>query len=251
MCGSSRNESDIHPAFRGGSYFSPSSPRRESRAELLDRCASDESSSSSSSTNERERSTTDWLCSECRHALKTTQPDINDSYMEYPSDIHPVLVECILAGTSDDAAAIAVDLHQRILKYTSCHFGTYYYDRGPGAIQKVFYSPYSWAKKQEKRKQKHIKETHIKLCDMRIRIDFPWQIEKGGMIERKIFEALPKNVKVTKLQHIRARHNLRRLSWWARTHPVHHDTTNTSWERADPSGSMEPMAAKIAIWTPA
>ncbi|KAL5000894.1 hypothetical protein BDV10DRAFT_183077 [Aspergillus recurvatus] len=271
-CRSSLDESNIHPAFRAEPYFSPSSPRREPRAESLDHRRS--KTGSSSSTNERKCSTLESLCRECHHALEAIQPDVGDKYLECPPNIHPILIECILTGTSDDAAAIVVDLHQRIIRYISRRFDLHaavrrsatsgrrsghwydittkelpssracstsrnYDNKSPGTIQKVFYSPYSWAKKQEKKKQKHIKKTHMKLRDMKILMDFPWQIEKGGMVERKIFESLPRNVKVTKLKHIRAHHTLHRLEWWARTHPVHHYTADSSWERGESSRSRE------------
>ncbi|KAL6237925.1 hypothetical protein BDW75DRAFT_237802 [Aspergillus navahoensis] len=265
-CRSSWDESNIHPAFRTEPYFSPSSSRREFRAEPLDHRWSEARPSSGAS--ERECNTMKSLCGECCHVLKAVQPDVSEKCLECPPSIHPVLVECILTGTSDDAAAIVGDLHERITKYTSCRFDLYaavrrsatsghrsghwynittkelpssracpisrhYENKSPGAIQSVFYSPYSWAKKQEEKKLKHIKESHVKLRDMMILMDFPWQIEKGGMIERKIFQSLPKNVKVTKLKHIWAHHTLHRLEWWARTHPVYHYTTDASWERGE------------------
>ncbi|KAL4816223.1 hypothetical protein BDW67DRAFT_185047 [Aspergillus spinulosporus] len=251
---SSRDESNIHPAFRDKPYFGPSSPHHGSRAQTPDQRKTE--TRSGSSTNSRKCSTMDSLCSECCNVLKAIRPNVSDRYLECPPNIHPVIMECVLTGTSDDAVSVVRDLHKRIIRYTSRHFylhaaarrlatsgrrsgrwyeiktdglphsracsaSMHYDNKGPGTIQKVFYSPYSWAKKQEK---KHIKETHVKLRNIQILMDFPWQIERGGMIEKKILDSLPKNVKLIKLEHIKAHHTFHRLEWWAKTHPVHHYT---------------------------
>ncbi|KAL4747014.1 hypothetical protein BDW72DRAFT_206834 [Aspergillus terricola var. indicus] len=265
-------ESNIHPAFRDKPYFSPSSPHYESKAESLDHRRTE--TTPGSSTNSRKCNTMDSLCSECSEVLKAIRPNVKDRHLECPPNIYPVLIECVLTGTFDDAAAIVSDLYKRIIRYTSCYFylhaavrrsaisghrsgrwynimteglpysracstSRHYDNKSPGTIQKLFYSPYSWAKQQEKKKQKHIKETHVKLRDMQILMDFPWQIERGGMIEKKIFESLPKNVKLIKLEHIRAHHTSHRLEWWARTHPVHHYTTEASCKRGESSRKRE------------
>ncbi|KAL4762806.1 uncharacterized protein BDW70DRAFT_158413 [Aspergillus foveolatus] len=263
---SSRDESNIHPAFRDKPYFGPSSPHHKTSAESLGQRGTE--TKSASSTNSRKCSTMNSLCSECRNVLKAIRPNVSDRYLGCRPNIHPVIVECLLTGTSDDAIAIVRNLHKRIIRYTTRHFylhaavrrsaipgrksGHWYditteglhhcracstsrlYDnKGSGTIQMVFYSPYSWAKKQKKKKQKHIKKTHVKLREIQILMDFPGQIERAGMIEKKIFESLPKSVKLIKLEHIRAHHALHRLEWWARTHPIHHHTTETSWERGE------------------
>lgn len=243
---SSRDESNIHPAFRDKPYFNPSSPHHETGAESLGQRGTE--TMSGPSTNSRKCSAMDSLCSECRNVLKAIRPNVSDRYLECPPNIQPVIVECLLTGTSDDAISIVRSLHKRIIRYTTRHFylhaavrrsaipgrksghwyditteglphsracstSRHYDNEGPGTIQKVFYSPYSWAKKQEKKKQKHIKETHVKLRDIQILMDFPWQIERAGMIEKKIFESLPKSVKLIKLEHISAHHALHRLEW--------------------------------------
>ncbi|KAL3433247.1 hypothetical protein BDV09DRAFT_186844 [Aspergillus tetrazonus] len=263
----SRDESNVHPAFRDKPYFNPSSPHHETGAESLGQRGTE--TMSGSSTNSRKCSAMDSLCSECRNVLKAIRPNVSDRYLECPPNIHPVIVECLLTGTSDDAISIVRSLHKRIIRYTTRHFylhaavrrsaipgrksghwyditteglphsracstSRHYDNEGPGTIQKVFYSPYSWAKKQEKKKLKHIKETHAKLRDIQILMDFPWQIERAGVIEKKIFELLlSKSVKLIKLEHISAHHALHRLEWWAGTHSIHHHTTETSWERGE------------------
>ncbi|CBF83942.1 predicted protein [Aspergillus nidulans FGSC A4] len=247
----SRDESNIHPAFRDKPYFSPSSSHHETGAESLGQGGT-ETTISDLGTNSRKCSSIDSLCSECRN------------YLECPPNIHPIIVECLLTGTSDDAIAIVRNLYKRIIRYATrpfylhaavrrsaipgrksghwyditaeglphsraCSTSRHYDHEGPGTIQKVFYSPYSWAKKQEKKKQKRIKETHAKLRDLQILMDFPWESERAGMVEKRIFESLPKSVKLIKLEHISAHHTLHRLELWARTHLIHHHATETSW----------------------
>ncbi|KAL4737111.1 hypothetical protein BDV11DRAFT_172252 [Aspergillus similis] len=175
-CSSSQVESNIHPAFRDKPYFSPSSPHHESMAESLDHRRAE--TRSVSSTNSRKCSTMDSLCSECHDVLKAIRPNVSDRHLECPPNIHPVVVECVLTGTSDDAVTIVRDLHKSIIRYTSRHFylhaavrrsaisgrrsghwyditteglphsrtcftSRHYDNKGPGTVQKVFYSPYS------------------------------------------------------------------------------------------------------------
>ncbi|KAL4907040.1 hypothetical protein BDW74DRAFT_176641 [Aspergillus multicolor] len=260
------SESGVHPALWEQPYLRPSRSTLKENKPPSRRASVASPPRRTNPEPEVERTTCltlDNLCVKCTNGLADIDPAIPAKYLQTPRDIHPVVIETILNGTIDEAAKIIESFHESVIRLIGQHFpihaavrrsqqqkraGHWYditsgegpaamtcrterhYDRkadeNPGLIKSLIYSPYAWAKRQEKKKNKHVQATHVKLRDFVLLLDLPFQIENNGMIENKIREYLPKNVTIIRIHsNFRGDLSLFRLMYWEWTHNANMTTT--------------------------
>ncbi|KAL2820982.1 hypothetical protein BDW59DRAFT_164386 [Aspergillus cavernicola] len=201
--------------------------------------------------NGRYCTTLDTMCEECRYTKKTITPTLPDKYLTCPLGTYPVMLECVLMGTADEASDIAsklaahinqficqkVSLHAVVRRSAAGGHGAgRWYDvttRDYPAPMSLTYSSSAKPKNVEKpsnlmfwrtakiNEKKRVKKPaeKPKFRDFRILLDFPVPIEPRGPAEKHIVHGLPNNVKIIKVKIIKTHHTLHRLCWWARTHP--------------------------------
>ncbi|RDW58525.1 uncharacterized protein DSM5745_11216 [Aspergillus mulundensis] len=207
--------------------------------------------------------TLDTLCAECEDVLADIDPAVPAKYLTCGKDVHPIIIHTFIKGTIDEAAKVTASFHERLARllnvqnfplhaavrraeHQSTPYAGHWYDittgegeasltcrterhydrkteKEPGGLKSLIYTPFSWAKRQGKKKDKHIQTTHVKLRDLVFLLDLPFPLEKSGPIHTKILTPgfFPSTVTLTKFYHVRGDLTLARLEWWEWTHGAH------------------------------
>ncbi|KAL4805398.1 hypothetical protein BDV18DRAFT_161053 [Aspergillus unguis] len=245
------NDILLHPALRGEQ--SREYEERKSKVERFWGIAPPELPKESCVEDEQCK-TLQTLCDGCRSILKKVDTVVSRKHLLCPEQTQPVTIECILNGTTEDAASAArtvrtelghiskspVALHAASRRSaTGGHKAGRWYDlttmeypiarscssptdikRKPNLLQQVFGRR---ASRDEVKNRRREQEVNTKLRDFRMLIDLPMGIQTGLGLERRIWEVLPRNVKVTKVKYVQGHQMFHRLRWWARTHPAGSD----------------------------
>ncbi|KAL4930294.1 uncharacterized protein BDV17DRAFT_289902 [Aspergillus undulatus] len=209
-------------------------------------------------------------CDDCEYMETKVSMAVSQDYLNCHPSTHPIMLECVLKGTTSEAGHIAISLARSLTNWLQIdirvhavvrraasekHRAGKWYDlttreakrkneeekgkygtlkRGPKKdtlLQQVFF--WKWTMNSEERKEKERHEA-IRRRDFRLMLDIPFLVAEGGPVEQKISSKLSKYeyVKVKKLKIIRAHPCFHRLAWWARTHPESKDRKKSHSEKS-------------------
>ncbi|KAI9368401.1 hypothetical protein BJX61DRAFT_546581 [Aspergillus egyptiacus] len=191
-------------------------------------------------------------CLTCRQAYEDVAPDVDPKSLDCPEHFYPVILDCQLTGTMEDAREFVKTTKSRLRYLFGEEVPTHaavrlaptlaYPAAGPwfditsktgdkkAAAKKAEmitkknylyrWEDYERMKSSSKQKGKSL------LRDLSMLIDFSVGIQDGGDIQNTIINGFPGTVRFVKAVHSNGDPNLLRLAWWAKSQPELGDIEN-------------------------